>query len=75
LKVFVAPAARVALDHVKTQWFDDVLAALPLPLRGLSVAPVGTASFVQCAPAGTSNETANPCHAEGAAFLTDNVPQ
>jgi hypothetical protein len=47
LNVIEAPLASEALDHVKTHLFDDVAAELPLPLRGLSLAPDGTLSLVQ----------------------------
>jgi hypothetical protein len=48
---------------------------VPLPVRGLNVAPEGTASLVQCTPLGTSKETAKPSHADALRFLTARVPQ
>jgi hypothetical protein len=57
LNVADAPEASFALAQVYTQWFDVVVADEPLPLRGLSFAPEGTESFVQCAPLAMSNAT------------------
>jgi hypothetical protein len=75
LNVLDAPDAIVPPDHVNLQWFDFVAAEDPLPNNGLSVAPEGTVSFVQCTPLGTSNSTTRPVAAEGPAFLTLIVPQ
>jgi hypothetical protein len=75
LNVTEAPFASVALDHVNTHLFDDVAAEVPLPLRGLSLAPDGTLSFVQWSPLGTLNCTAYPCRADEPVFLTVMVPQ
>jgi hypothetical protein len=58
LNVFDAPAASDAPDHVKVQWLPFVTADEPLPFSGLSFAPEGTLSFVQCAPEGRSKSTA-----------------
>jgi hypothetical protein len=70
-----APLASVVLDQVKTHLFDCVAADDPLPLRGLSFAPDGTESFVQCTPLGTLNCTENPWSAEAPVFFTVIVPQ
>jgi hypothetical protein len=75
LNVVVAPEASFALAHVNVHWLDFVAADEPLPLSGLSVAPEGTASFVQCTPLGTSNETLYPVAAWGPLFFTLMVPQ
>jgi hypothetical protein len=75
LNVFVAPTASDPVAHVKTQWFDLVAADVPLPLRGLSVAPLGTVSFVQWTPLGTSKATVRPTADEGPSFFTERVPQ
>jgi hypothetical protein len=75
LKVFDAPDASLALAHVNLQWFDVVVADAPLPFSGLNVAPEGTASFVQCAPLGTSNSTVKPVAPPGPLFFTVMVPQ
>jgi hypothetical protein len=75
LNVVDAPFASVALDHVKTHLFDDVVAEEPLPLRGLNLAPDGTLSLVQWSPLGTLNWTANPWSADDPVFLTVIVPQ
>jgi hypothetical protein len=75
LNVTDAPDASVAFDQVNLQWFDVVEAEAPLPVSGLKTAPAGTASFVQCAPLGTSNATEYPDALEGPLFLKANVPQ
>jgi hypothetical protein len=74
LNVVDAPAASDDVN-VKVHWLDVVCADVPLPVRGLSVAPDGTASFVQWSPLGTLKETANPCHEPAPSFLTVIVPQ
>jgi hypothetical protein len=74
LNVLVAPAASVCVK-VKVHAFDVVHAEVPVPVRGLSVEPEGTASLVQCTPAGTSKDTAKPTHACEPLFLTASVPQ
>jgi hypothetical protein len=75
LNVFEAPDASVALDQVNLQWFDVVVADVPLPVSGLKTAPDGTASFVQCVPLGTSNATEYPEALDGPLFFTVIVPQ
>ena len=70
-----APAFNVVVAHVKTQLLELVSAELPVPLRGLSTAPVGTASFVQWSPLGTLNATSKPVTAEDPVFSTVIVPQ
>ena len=57
MKVTEAPAASVLLAHVNLHVFDVVVADVPLPERGLSVAPEGTVSFVQWSPLGSVNST------------------
>ena len=57
MNVSDAPAASVLLDHVNVHEFDVVAADVPLPERGLSVAPAGTVSLVQWSPLGTVNWT------------------
>jgi hypothetical protein len=74
LNVFVAFDPSEALAHVKTQWLALVTADEPCPLRGLSVAPEGTLSFVQWTPLGTSNSTVIPVTAFDP-FLKVIVPQ
>ncbi len=69
------PAASVALAHVNLQTFDVVCAEVPLPVRGLSVAPEGTVSFVQWSPLGTLNCTEKPVTLLDAPFLIVIVPQ
>jgi hypothetical protein len=75
LNVSEAPAPSDLLDHVNLQVFDVVAAELPLPLRGLSVAPEGTASLVQWTPLGTLNWTLNPDTLDDPPFLMVIVPQ
>jgi hypothetical protein len=47
LNVTDAPAASELLAHVNLHVFDVVTAEVPLPERGLRVAPEGTVSLVQ----------------------------
>jgi hypothetical protein len=75
LNVSDAPAASVVLAHVYVHTFEVVNADVPLPVRGVSLAPVGTASLVQWSPLGTVNLTANPATLEAASFLIVIVPQ
>jgi hypothetical protein len=74
LNVSLPFTARV-LVHVNVQVFDFVVADEPLPLRGLSLAPDGTESLVQCAPDGTLKVTAKPFNADDPVFLMVIVPQ
>ena len=57
MNVSDAPAASVLFAHVNLHVFDVVVADVPLPERGLSVAPDGTVSLVQWSPLGTVNWT------------------
>jgi hypothetical protein len=74
LKVVEAPAASEP-DHVNLQTFELVVADVPLPVRGLSVAPEGTVSLVQWSPLGIVNWTAYPLTADEPPFLMVIVPQ
>ena len=47
MNVNEAPALIEAEAHANVHAFDVVAAELPLPERGLNVAPEGTASLVQ----------------------------
>jgi hypothetical protein len=47
LNVTEAPAASVLFAQVNVQVLDVVVAEVPLPDRGLNVAPEGTVSLVQ----------------------------
>jgi hypothetical protein len=75
LNVSDAPAASVVWAHVKTQTFACVVAEVPEPTSGPSVAPGGTASFVQWSPLGMLNRTENPVTLLDWSFLTVIVPQ
>jgi hypothetical protein len=76
LNISEAPAASDVLeDHVKMHVFEVVVAELPLPVRGLNVAPGGTKSFVQWAPLGTLNRTDRPRALAEPVFVTVIVPQ
>jgi hypothetical protein len=75
LNVIDAPAASVVLGQVNVHAFDDVVADVPLPERGLSAAPDGTVSLVQWSPLGTVNLTAKPVTLAAELFLIVIVPQ
>src|SRR5215475_5192986 len=69
-----APDATVVPDQVYVHVLDVVTADDPVPVRGLSTAPAGTASLVQCTPLGTLNVT-EKCEAlAGPLFLNVIVP-
>jgi hypothetical protein len=74
LNVFDAPLASDDVQ-VNVHVFEVVVADEPLPLRGLSFAPEGTLSLVQCAPLATLKVTAKPLRAEAPVFLIVMVPQ
>jgi hypothetical protein len=68
------PEVSVAPDQVYVHVLDVVVADDPVPVSGLSTAPAGTASLVQCAPLGTLN-VKEKCEAfEGPLFLKVIVP-
>ena len=72
--VIVAPEASVVFDQVNVHVFDVVNAEVPVPVSGLSTAPVGTASLVQCAPVGTLNVSEKFDAFAGPLFLKLIVP-
>ncbi len=69
-----APDASVVFDQVNVHVFDVVNAEVPVPVSGLSTAPVGTVSLVQCTPVGTLNVRAKFEAFAGPLFLKVIVP-